>query len=283
MRNNSERLGANQEAQGADPLPQTQAGTEQALPLNFIVPTEHVGLPSKGKFYPPNHPLHNQQTIEIRQMTAKEEDILTSRNLLKKGLALDKLIQSLVVDKKINCDTLTLEDRSAIILSARISAYGPEYLTTVTCPECNEKSKNKFDLLEKLDSVETFEDPVVDATGYFDITLPMTKWTVKCRALNGFDEKALVRLNEAKKNVSDGDSILIEQFKMYIVSINGSTDKAVVLNAINSMPARDSKYLRNTYQQNIRGIDMRHTFNCSKCEYEGELEVPLTADFFWFK
>lgn len=277
MRNNLERIGADPTQQNVD-VPQ-QLETAQ---LNFIVPTELVNLPSRGKFYPASHPLHNKDTIEIKQMTAKEEDILTSRNLLKKGVAIDKLIQSLVVDKRINTDSLTVEDRSAIILAARISAYGSEYATSVTCPQCNAKSKYSFNLLEKLDAPEQ-TDVQVDENGLFTITLPTTKWVLKCRVLNGFDEKAITRLSESKKNLSDGDSLLLEQLKMTIISINGITDKNTLNTALEAMPAKDSRHVRNVYQDVTKGIDMRHSFSCNSCDYTGELEVPLTADFFWFK
>jgi transcription elongation factor Elf1 len=284
MRNNLERLGAVQQSGELPPQMQNAAAEQQpSQALNFIVPTEYVALPSKGRFYPQNHPLHGKDVIEIKQMTAKEEDILTSRNLLKKGVALDKLIQALVVDKSINTDSLTVEDRGAIVLAARISAYGAEYATTVTCPSCNEKNKNKFDLLEKLDAVETLQPVEVDANGLFTVVLPKTGWTVKCRALNGYDEKAMLRISESKKNLSDGDSLVIDQLKMTIVSINDVTDKNTIEAAINSMPARDSKHIRTVYQDTLKGVDMRHTFSCKSCDYSGELEVPLTADFFWFK
>lgn len=278
MRNNLDRIGAGQ--QGAD---QNIQSADPAQQLNFIVPTEFVSLPSKGKFYPQNHPLHNRETIEIKQMTAKEEDILTSRNLLKKGVALDKLIQSLVIDKSINTDSITIEDRSAIILAARISGYGAEYITSVTCPNCNTKNKNAFNLLEKLESLDDMQPPLVDENGLFTVVLPKTGWTVKCRALNGYDEKAIMRLGESKKNLSEGDSLLTQQLKMTVIAINGITDKATLESAIENMPAADSKYLRNTYQDALKGVDMRHSFSCKSCDYEGEVEVPLTADFFWFK
>jgi hypothetical protein len=71
-----------------------------------------VDLPSQGRFYAQGHPLHGQDSIEIKQMTAKEEDILTSRTLLKKGVALDKLIESLIVNKAINPSTLLIGDRA---------------------------------------------------------------------------------------------------------------------------------------------------------------------------
>jgi hypothetical protein len=137
--------------------------------------------------------------------------------------------------------------------------------------------------LEKLDSVENIHPVKVDENGLFTVLLPKTNWSVKCRALNGYDEKILLRLSDSKKNVSDGDSLLVEQLKMTIVSINGVSDKTSLETAINSMPARDSKHLRTVYQETLKGVDMRHTFSCRSCDFEGELEVPLTADFFWFK
>lgn len=286
MRNNEERFGANTIRQDADVPQQFQqeSSINTAAPLNFIVPTEFVSLPSKGQFYPTNHPLHGKESVEIKQMTAKEEDILSSRNLLKKGVALDKLIQSLVVDKNINTDSITIEDRNSIIVCARISAYGAEYLTTVTCPSCNTKSKHKFDLSEKLEAVD--ELPYVaslESNGLFSITLPATKWVVKCRALNGYDEKHIMRLTEVKKNSSDGDSLLLEQLKMTVVSINNVDDKAQIAEALSVLPAKDAKYLRSTYQNTVKGIDMRQRFSCNSCDFQTEMEVPLTADFFWFK
>jgi hypothetical protein len=196
MRNNEERLGTNLPRQDSTPQIQ-QVGV--SAPLEFMNPTEVVLLPSKGLLYPPYHPLYKKDSIEIKQMTAKEEDILSSRNLLKKGVVLDKLIQALVFDKNINTDTLTTEDRNAILVAARISAYGNKYLTQVTCPSCYEKVKNSFDLNEKLE--KAVEDRVEVSTsfnedGTFAFTLPSTKWNVVCRALNGYDEKELLRISD---------------------------------------------------------------------------------------
>ena len=98
MSRNKDRVGAGTPApQTAAPVPATQNTPEQLF--SFVVPTEFVELPSKGRFYPVGHPLHNQTTIEIKQMTAKEEDILTSRSLLKQGVAIDRVIQSIIMDK----------------------------------------------------------------------------------------------------------------------------------------------------------------------------------------
>ena len=97
-RNNEQRLAVDQPA-SVSTIQETKVD-----PLSFLSPTHFVELPSKGKFYPKGHPLHEKDTVEIRFMTAKEEDILTSRSLLKKGIAVDRMLESLLVDKSINLD-----------------------------------------------------------------------------------------------------------------------------------------------------------------------------------
>lgn len=282
MRNNEERLGAQQQKQDPTPFPELEKAKQNGG-LSFIAPTEFVPLPSKGRFYPEHHPLHGKEVIEVKQMTAKEEDILSSRSLLKKGVALDRLIQALVVDKNINTDSITVEDRNAIVVAARISAYGPKYITTVSCPSCGERNKHAFDLLEKLEPEQKEDLGIsVDSSGLFSVVLPSTKWTVICRALNGYDEKNLVKATEAKKK-SDNDSLLLEQLRYMVVAIQGVEDREMIESAFNVLPAADSRYLRKAYQETVTGIDMRHTFSCKSCDTESELEVPLTADFFWFK
>ena len=93
---------------------------------NYDFPTEVITLPSQGKCYPESNPL-SKGTIEIKYMTAKEEEILASQNLIRKGVVLDKLFESIIVDKNINIDDILIGDKNAIMLAARILGYGPEY------------------------------------------------------------------------------------------------------------------------------------------------------------
>lgn len=287
MRNSEERFGANQAIQDGNPIPQfmqDDSGEQQKVSLDFITPTEFVDLPSKGKFYRAGHPLKDKETIEIKQMTAKEEDILNSRSLLKKGVALDKLIQSLIVDKSINSDSLTVEDRNAILVTARVSAYGPEYLTEALCPSCGKKSKKSFNIIDGVKVQESALQSEPDINGYFQFTLPSTKWNVVCRTLNGGDEKTLLKIAENKrKSESQNDSLLLEQLKLCIVSIQGVTAREMIQKAVDSMPARDSKFLRDSYQEAVPGIKIIQPFSCGSCDYEADMEVPLSTDFFWFK
>ena len=113
MRNNQDRMGAKQSA-GAEAPPEVLMQSEKNDSLNFVVPTEFVELPSKGKYYPENHPLHMQESIEIRYMTAKDEDILTSKTLLKQGVALNRFINNIIVDKRISSNSLLTGDKNAL-------------------------------------------------------------------------------------------------------------------------------------------------------------------------
>ena len=138
IRNNQDRLGAMHPDSGDLPPQQTKS------PLDYISPTELVELPSKGKYYPPNHPLYNKDTVEIRLMTAKDEDVLTSQSLLKKGVALDRFIDGIIKVKGVNSANLLVGDKNAILIAARISGYGPEYNAKVTCPSCGANNKHEF-------------------------------------------------------------------------------------------------------------------------------------------
>ena len=144
MSRNSDRLGT--QFNSDTDSPQQLAQNVENNDFSFIVPTEIVDLPSRGVLYTQGHPLHGKDSIEIKQMTAKEEDMLTSRSLLKKGVALDRVLSSIITDKSINADTLLVGDRNAIIIAARISAYGNDYTTKVTCPSCGTVQEYGFDL-----------------------------------------------------------------------------------------------------------------------------------------
>jgi len=112
---------------------------------NVTFPTEVIDLPSKGKFYPVGHPLASGQ-IELKYMTAKEEDILTSQNLIQKGIVLDKLIDSLIVTKGVTHEDLLLGDLNAVMVASRILGYGKDYPVNVTCPKCGTSAEHVVDL-----------------------------------------------------------------------------------------------------------------------------------------
>lgn len=280
MSRNQDRLGG---AQQQDASPPVQAMNEGTGGFSFVIPTEFVELPTGGKYYPPGHPLHNQSAIEIKQMTAKEEDMLTSRTLLKKGVALDRVIGSLIVNKAIDPDSLFVGDRNAIIVATRVSGYGNDYTTKVTCPACGTNQEYSFDL----NDAEVYtgdQDNTMNVTdnhdGTFNVTLPKTNVIVTFKLLTGVDEKRLVAGVEAdkKKRIDRG---ITRQLASMIVAVNDDESIDAVRYLVENMPSSDSRHLRLAYKLAAPNIDMTQNFECGECGHEQDMEVPLNADFFW--
>lgn len=263
--------------------------------LNFVTPTEMVELPSRGLFYAEGHPLHAKESVEIKQMTAREEDILTNKSFIKKGIVIDRLIESLLVDKSVPVSSLLVGDKNAIMVAARIAAYGPLYDVMVTCLECGSKNQLGIDLQEiavrdttKIDESVAANEKLKHerlASGNIVIKLPKCGWDVTCKLLTGEDEKRLLAFLEGKKKQSPQDSelALSEQLYFIVDSINGVSDKAVLRDAIGMMPAYDAKHLRTTYAKLIPNVAIEKQFTCVACSSEQELEVPFTQEFFWPK
>jgi hypothetical protein len=277
-RKNEERFGAHGDAASESPV------ATMSNPMDFVSPTEHVELPSRGRGYPQGHPVHNQETIEIRYMTAKEEDILSSRSLLKKGLAIERLIESVICDKNIMAKDLLVGDRNAILIATRRSAYGNIYSTKVTCPNCSSVGEHDFDLNESnLYEGEDREKYNIEATpsGLFKVTLPITEFVIEYRLLRGKDELEMVKRAHkvAKQNMMEQN--ISDQLRKFMVSVNGYSEEKVVNHAIKNLPAQDSIFLRGAYKVSSPDIKISDDFTCSSCGFEQELEVPFGADFFW--
>jgi len=277
VRNNQDRFGP---PPGGDNPPVQQV--EQ--PLQFVTPTEFVELPSRGVFYPQGHPLHNVETIEIRHMTAKDEDILTSRALLQKGIAIDRFLQNIVVDQNIKVPDLLVGDKNAIIVASRITGYGANYEATICCPSCQKNVDFGFDLQQcEPTSLDIFDELGVQRTqnNTFLIHLDKLDMDVEVRLLTSRDETYLLQLSEKRRKSKLPEANLTEQLRRIIVSVNGSTDTGYINSFIEHAPAMDSRKLRTTYQKMVPNVDMKQNFVCSECGYEGEVNVPFGANFFW--
>ena len=271
------------EDEGTSAVAASAAGSQ----FNWALPTEFVELPSKGRFYPPGHPLHNETTVEIKYMTAKEEDILTDRALLKKGVAIDRVLENLIIDQRVKLNDLLIGDKNAILVKARTTGYGSEYETRVVCPNCIEPSEHSFDLegLGHVDFENALEQEEVEITesNTFRVTLPMSKVTLECRMLNGGDETSIAKKALRKDRKNEASKTLTTQLGLMIVSVNGDKDNFTKAKFIAAMPARDSRYLRTIMEKVTPNVVMKQDFDCVECGTTSVLEVPLNADFFWPK
>lgn len=284
MSRNKDRLGLGDDTspEQSDPTP---AFMGKPGPLTFSTPTEFVELPSGGRFYPENHPLHNREELEIRHMTAKQEDILSSQTLLKKGLAIDRFLESVIVGNNINTLDLLVGDRSALLVAARITGYGEEYATEVTCPSCGERSRFTFDLSKHslYKGGDELEEITWTDSGTFMTRLPGLKVNVEMRLLTGKDEQYLLKMSQNKKRKKLGETATTDQLRMTIVSVEGRSDPGSINALVEHLPAKDSRYLKEVFTKATPNIDLTQDFECSNCLHQQELEVPLTAEFFWPK
>jgi len=289
-RNNQDRFGSNLAPDTPIPAQQEHYHEQQAVAtppaMSYVVPTELVDLPSCGKYYPSDHPLSNKDCIEIRHMTAKDEDILVNQSYLKKGIAINKLLESVIVDKTIEVDDLLVGDKNALIVATRITGYGEEYVTKVSCPSCGTISENEFDLEEAKrvnnPDLSSFGASTTDR-GTFLITLPKTGAVVEVRPQTGADEKRLTNQEAARKKHRLPPLGLTDQIKNYVLSITINSEPVDVDSFVENMPAIDSKYLRTTYKNIMPNVELVQHFECSACGFEQDLEVPFTTDFFWPK
>tara|TARA_Y100000592_G_scaffold58056_1_gene90935 strand:+ start:234 stop:1016 length:783 start_codon:yes stop_codon:yes gene_type:complete len=241
----------------------------------FQFPTEVIDLPTKGLCYSKESPL-SKGTLEIKYMTAKEEDILTSQNLIKKGIVIDKLLDSLIVTPGVTTNDLTIGDKNAVMIAARILAYGAEYSCEVVNPTTGEKLNHTFNLAEC-----EFSEPVegIDySNGVFDIELPISKVNIKFKLLTGADEKIMEKDIAGLKKIGQTAEITT-RLKRLIVEVNGETSQATINNFVDNMLSRDSLFLRDYVKEVSPDIDLTQ-----EIDIEGEtvkVVIPMTVNFFW--
>jgi hypothetical protein len=236
-------------------------------------PTEVVDLPSKGYFYVEGHPL-SKGKVEVKYMTAKEEDILTSQNLIKQGTVIDTLLQSLIVDKTINVNELLIGDKNAIMVAARILGYGKDYQFTYNGEE------QSVDL-SKLEAVDVDFSKFTKGVNEFSFMLPNSKRQITYKLLSGKDEKEVeAEIKSLQKVTKDRSSELTTRLKKIILSVDGNSDRTHVNSFIdNEFLSRDSLEFRKHLVSMTPDIDM--STNIDVDGEEIEVTIPVTLRFFW--
>ena len=239
-------------------------------------PSEIIDLPSEGKLYPKDSPL-SEGKIEIKYMTAKEEDILTSQNLIKKGVVVDTLLDSLILSEGVKSDDLVLGDKNAVMVAARVLAYGPEYNTTITKPDGSE-GEYTFNLTDC--PFKELPKDVDYSKNEFEFQLPVTKNKVLFKILTGADEKLIDKeLKALEKNGLSGT--ITTRLRYAITSIDGNAEFSHITNSVNNMLSRDSLALRNEIKRVAPDIEMSQ-----EIEIGGDtvkVDIPMTVNFFWPK
>ncbi len=233
-------------------------------------PTEQVELPSKGLIYPKESPL-SSGIVEMKYMTAKEEDILTNQAFIKKGIVLDKLLRSLVVSKDVNIDDLIVGDKNAILIASRLLGYGAEYTFTYG------GEQHTVDLNE-LDNKPLDESNFTQGVNEFEYTLPTSKTKITYKLITGRDEKAIEReIAGLKKINKDASPELTTRLKQAIISVDGDAEKKTVREFVdNYLLAKDSRALREHIRLTQPDVDMNIVLDSGE-----EVTVPIGLNFFW--
>jgi RNase P subunit RPR2 len=248
---------------------------------SFFLPIQ-VSLPSKGKLYDEKSSLHKVEYLELRGMTAREEDILTSRAYIRSGTALDKVLKSCITDRNIDLDDLLIGDKNTLLVALRIESYGTDYRINITCPDCNEKQEYTFSLSEaelKILSAESLEE----YKNLFEMQLPKSKAVVKFKLLTSRDDREITELREAlkkKAGIVEENLITSRMFKQ-IISVNGNEDRNYISKFVQTLPILDSKAFREYVRSIEPDVSLKCSFTCSSCGFKDKIDVPITLEFFW--
>lgn len=247
----------------------------------FQFPAEPIDLPSKGWFYSETSPLSSGR-VDIKYMTTEEENIITSQNLIDKGLVFDRLLQSLIINKKIKYNDLLIGDRNGLMVAARVLGYGKDYPVPYTCPNCEYREDVVVDLI-KLESKTLEFTEEQKGKNLFTFELPISKRTLEFQLLTVGDEASIDADVEALKKINNNgvDYSLSVGMKKSIISIDGNPKREFVNVEIDRMLVQDSKAFREHAKSLTPDLNMSIEHVCPMCADRRRLRVPLNLNFFW--
>ena len=246
-------------------------------------PSEVVDLPSKGWFYDQSSPLASGR-IDIKYMTAKEEDILTSQNLIKKGIVLDKLLEQLIITPGVKLDDILVGDKNAIFIAARVLAYGKDYKIKFKDPSTGDDVEDSIDLTQ-LDPREIDFNQYTRGENIFEYTLPHSQRVVHWSLLTHRDEQAIdAEMKGMKKFTKNKNetSEVTTRLKYVIKALDGDDDRARIKSFVDKeLLARDSLAFREHIKENTPDLDMTFNFESEDTGYTERMTIPLGVDFFY--
>ncbi len=237
----------------------------------YKFPTETVELPSKGLIYPPDSPLRSGK-VEMKYMTAKEEDILTNQAFIEQGVVLDKLLKALTLNK-FDIKTLFPGDKNALMVASRVLGYGKEYSFTMNNTEYN----IDLSVLEN----KTFNESLITPDGTFKFTLPASENEVEFKLLTDLDEEKITQEIEGLQKINkNSSSDVTTRLKHQIVSINGSSEKTDVREFVDTiLLASDSRALRLYIKEISPDVNLSTTVDVNG--RKEVVDVPINLNFFW--
>ena len=243
-----------------------------------VYPKELIDLPSGGRFYPKGSPLSSGQ-LEVYLMTAKHEDILTSSNLIRKGVVLDRLMDALIATPGVKSADLLAGDLNALMVAARILGYGKDYPVSFRCPACGKTVQQVVDLTQ----LDMTGQPDDETEGQLTFELPASGATVQIRFLTRQDELDIeAELAQLQKVGGEVEGETTAKLRAMIVSVNGDDSVGAIWKFVDSMLVRDSRFLRERYRRLSPDVDFEVPVEC-ECPGSGQAtaRLPIGSNFFW--
>jgi hypothetical protein len=253
-------------------------GFQQQGQKSYPFPTEVISLPSKGLCYPEASPLSKGE-ITIKLMTAKEEDILTSTNLIRKGIQLDKLLESIVVEPGVNINDLLVGDKNAILVTSRMLAFGPDYQISIRDNVTGVEEDVNVDLSQI--KIKEIDESLLNRQNEYDFILPVSKTPIKFKLLTHGDELIINKDVEASEKITKQGNEITTRYRKVIVEVNANRDLGHISNFVtNQLLAGDSRGLRKYMKQITPDLDLTFEHMHSNGETEA-LRIPFGIDFFY--
>jgi hypothetical protein len=245
--------------------------------VKMSLPTENVELPSKGLLYPLDNPL-SSGVVEMKYMTAKEEDILSNQNYLKDGTVFDKLLKSLIVSK-INYDDLAVGDKNAILIAARILGYGKDYKVTFTHPITGEEEVITIDLAEMKNKEVDYS--LFKNNNEFTFTLPKSQNQISFKMLTHKDERQIENELKGLKKINLSAEVTT-RLKYSIVAVNNNREAKAIREFVdNFMLAADAQALREYIKEISPDLNLTFTFVGSDGYTKEGVDLPMGVSFFY--
>lgn len=292
MSRNRQRTKVRQQDNTPHQPPQPQIPPQQdANPfgLSFVVPTEFVKLPSKGRFYHEDSPLNGVTELEVKAVTAAEEDILVNEDYIQQGIVFDRLLDSILVTSNVRSSDLIDCDKMAVLLSARKTGYGDIVEVNTSCDSCGHKYVADISLQSILDNSQnsTTTDLIEGDWEYskdsetFSFDLPVTSLNVQIKILSKVDNETLEQTKKQRERVNLPFNETVEFLRLAIVSVNGIVDPTSINKLVEVLPAADARKIRVVHNLNVPKLNMAQEFTCPSCNSKQKEEVPFSLGWFW--
>ena len=291
MSRNKRRVNIPQQAQPNTPQVNIPKPPPETNPfgLSFVVPTELVPLPSSGLLYSEDSPLSGLEEVEVKAMTAVQEDILINRDYIENGTVFDRLIDSIMVTPGIKSQDLLECDKIAILMSARKTGYGDIVDFSTQCDNCSSEVTFEVSLTEILEKNKNSNSDLgpegdweySEESQTFSFTLPTTELPVKIKLMTPDDFKNLEASKKQKEKLKLPFNQTVEFIRMVLVEAAGIADPTNLNKLAEVLPAGDVRKIRSVHSQVTPEIETSQIFTCPECNHEMEKEVPFSLGWFW--